>query len=733
MARNIFGSATISPSSPVPTGSWGTWTIRYFAAGPGIDDGGSLRIAFRYVSDWARPQMDEPAGDNFLKITCSNAETKLVCSWRDRAHIRPYQPHLFIEVIDSPLKPGEEITLTYGDTSGGGRGTRVQTFVQDCFDFQIAVDPYGTGVYETVPDCPWLEIVPGEAHRLVMFTTGDGSKTHPARVLLRSEDLWGNPTRKDVEGLVKLSTSGIETDLPDELELKAGSILFDPIGCNGEGILRIRAEHPDLGGAEGAPLVIKKSIEDTAHYHHFWGDLHGQSGETVGTNSAEQYFHFARDASHCDFSGHQGNDFQITDDFWDEINRLASTLTVDGKFVVFPGYEWSGLTSIGGDRNVLFLKEGRECRRSGMILIKGKTTQERDFAPLPELFKALKESGDECILIPHIGGRRANLDFHDPDLEPVVEVHSCWGTFEWFFHDALRRGYRVGVVSGSDGHKGRPGAEHAGAGKFGVYGGLTCILADRFNRDSLFHALQARRCYGTSGPRIHVNAALNGYTIGSDIESTQSLTLELRISGTAGIEKIEFLAAGHPVQSWEAIPYAERPRDQIRIRWSGARILNRKRATEWDGSLQFTGNRLAAVEGFAFDSPNEGIQDWDGASVTWESITTGDEDGLLLSLEETEAGTIEFRTELVEASVSIAELADGPVVLQAGGIEQQVIFEFAPPPHLTREVVWSTDVLPDASMAVDGVLPLHLRIRQTDGHRAWTSPWFVHTSIPKLV
>ncbi|MDP7133036.1 MAG: DUF3604 domain-containing protein, partial [Planctomycetota bacterium] len=80
-------------------------------------------------------------------------------------------------------------------------------------------------------------------------------------------------------------------------------------------------------------------------------------------------------------------------------------------------------------------------------------------------------------------------------------IHSCWGTFEWFFFDALRRGYRVGVVSNSDGHKGRPGAEHAGAGKFGVLSGLTCILAEEFERASMFRALKSRRCYGTSGPR----------------------------------------------------------------------------------------------------------------------------------------------------------------------------------------------------------------------------------------
>jgi len=32
----------------------------------------------------------------------------------------------------------------------------------------------------------------------------------------------------------------------------------------------------------------------------------------------------------------------------------AAEYNGDGKFVIFPGYEWSGNTGLGGDRNVMF-------------------------------------------------------------------------------------------------------------------------------------------------------------------------------------------------------------------------------------------------------------------------------------------------------------------------------------------------------------------------------------------
>ena len=87
--------------------------------------------------------------------------------------------------------------------------------------------------------------------------------------------------------------------------------------------------------ARANPLRVVKA----AGLRRYWGDLHGQSGETIGMGSAEDYFRYARDAAFVDMVGHQGNDFQITDAFWKELNRLTAEFDKPGKFV--------GLVSIG--------------------------------------------------------------------------------------------------------------------------------------------------------------------------------------------------------------------------------------------------------------------------------------------------------------------------------------------------------------------------------------------------
>ena len=244
-------------------------------------------------------------------------------------------------------------------------------------------------------------------------------------------------------------------------------------------------------------------VVTTAPVRRYWGDLHGQSGETIGMGSAEAYFRYARDAAFVDMVGHQGNDFQITDAFWKKLNRLTAEFDKPGKFVCLPGYEWSGNTGMGGDRNIFYRHEGRPIRRSSHILVEGETSTDAIYTA-DELFRALE--AEDCRVIAHVGGRYADLKYaHDGRVERTVEVHSSWGTFEWLLHEAFEKGFRVGVVCHSDDHKGRPGATRPGASTFGAVGGLTCYFMPELNRDALFEALRTRRHYGTTGTRIFLD------------------------------------------------------------------------------------------------------------------------------------------------------------------------------------------------------------------------------------
>jgi Protein of unknown function (DUF3604). len=129
--------------------------------------------------------------------------------------------------------------------------------------------------------------------------------------------------------------------------------------------------------------------------------------------------------------------------------------------------------------------------------------------------------------------------------------------------DALRNGYRVGIVSNSDGHKGRPGASYPGASMFGAYGGLTCMLARKLTREMIWESLLRRHHYGTTGNRMFMDVRVLLNKPGrsfredpqlgeTDAENTQvgimgdilqteesEVKLEIEIIASAPIEKLE--------------------------------------------------------------------------------------------------------------------------------------------------------------------------------------------------
>src|SRR6185295_18530812 len=172
----------------------------------------------------------------------------------------------------------------------------------------------------------------------------------------------------------------------------------------------------------------------------------------------------------------------------------------------FPGYEWSGNTGLGGDRNVMFRDEGRQIHRSHHALVEDLRDVDTDANSAGDLFKALAD--ENCVVFAHVGGRYADIRIaHDGRIERSVEVHSDWGTFEWLLHDALEQGYRVGILANSDGHKGRHGASHPGASLFGAYGGLSCLFANDLTRAGLFDTLRKRHHYATTGCRMVFDVA----------------------------------------------------------------------------------------------------------------------------------------------------------------------------------------------------------------------------------
>jgi hypothetical protein len=503
-----MGCATLEPSGCFEAGSWQSFTLTYVAGRFGIDDTGSIKIGFRFATDFGPVQFTDPLGPGYTTVEASNGAT-LECKWEFKRNIRPWSRSLYVGVVKDFLAPGDTITIRFGDRRFGSPGIRVQTYCEGAFEFHVLADPIATYDYVALPVNPQIAIVPGPGVKWFAILPSLVRVGEPFHLALKVDDKWGNPSDR-VETHVRFLLEGPLEGLPETAHLTRGrfGLVLDGLRCTAPGDVMIRVVS-DAGQDLCASNPLRATDAPSA-LAHFWGDTHGQSNETLGTNTAREYFEFGRDKAHIDVIGHQANDFQITGALWKQLNQLSAEFDSPGGFVCIPGYEWSANTAVGGDRNVHYRMEGEPIYRSSHALIADATDitdEANDAHNAHELFARLKDK--DCVVVAHVGGRYADIKFaHDPRLETAVEVHSAWGTFEWILHDAFERSFRVGIVANSDGHKGRPGACYPGASFFGSSGGLTCFLAERLDREAIFEAMRRRRHYATTGNRALLDVSV---------------------------------------------------------------------------------------------------------------------------------------------------------------------------------------------------------------------------------
>src|SRR4030095_8604446 len=162
-------------------------------------------IAWRFASDWGTPQFTDPAGANYATVRLESRSPTAVAtlSWEPRGYIRPWFKCLVVSIRDGSLYPGDKIHVTIGDRSGGGPGSRAQTFRERGCEFRLLVDPFGTELYPVLEPSPQLDIVGGGIHRLVVIAPTTVRPGEPFEALVKAEDVWGNPCERftgDVTG-----------------------------------------------------------------------------------------------------------------------------------------------------------------------------------------------------------------------------------------------------------------------------------------------------------------------------------------------------------------------------------------------------------------------------------------------------------------------------------------------------------------------------------------------------
>jgi hypothetical protein len=176
-------------------GQLGSWTITYEVGAYGYDERARIKIASRFASDWGKPQFTDPRSAEYSTVRIESRCETVVASlaFEPRGQVRPWFKCLVVSVADGSLYPGDRIHVTIGDTSGGGPGSRAQTFRERGCEWRLFVDPFGTELYSPLPSSPRLDVVGGGLHRLVAVAPTTVRSGEPFEALMKAEDIWAIP------------------------------------------------------------------------------------------------------------------------------------------------------------------------------------------------------------------------------------------------------------------------------------------------------------------------------------------------------------------------------------------------------------------------------------------------------------------------------------------------------------------------------------------------------------
>jgi hypothetical protein len=736
---DAIGTLQFTSIDPLPIASWQSIEQTYTVGAKPMEPRAVVMVAKQLATDQGQFQHEDPAGDHYVSIRCSNPEatferTTVPLSGMHGAYRGSPAPTIAFRLEGPALQPGETVTVVYGDTSGGSRGWRIQTWATARVLLPLYLDLDGSGLFLT-PHWPGLEVIGSEVHAVRAVAPSVVAVGEPFELAVRSEDRFTNRATGAIPAY--------EVSLNGEPLTRIGAsddaiTVLEDLTIDAPGVFRftVRSDDGSLAALSNPVWVL----ENPPH-RVYWGETHVHSDFAEGQGSPERLFTYARDDARLDFLTHSEHDVYMDDFEWQTLQDLARTSTEEGRFVAFLGYEWSVRRARGGHHNVLFRLPDRQ--RVGI--------HRADH--LPELYRLLAEENepDDVLIIPH-AHQAGDWTQNDPELERLVEMYSMHGSFEWFGNFYLRNGFQIGFVGASDDHRARPGyARGVPMAPLAQLGGLAAVVAPSKTVDAIFNAMRSLSAYATSGQRIILDARLNGSRMGTRQEFTEERNITCRVMGTSPIDRIDVIKNGGVVFTRRYLTAPLEPKAKVLVGFESSsevfgKVRDNPRAYRvWDGTLRVDGARVVGLSTPGFDNfylERAGIDPDQENLIRFHTETRGRRDTMLVELEGASPST-RFTFHLEPARE--VGMATGPVRQPAlvpgadfelrlsGMTDSRLSHELKMEQFVDRVTVEVID--PDGDIDMDFEFTdledprpgdyYYVRVTQLDGGRAWSSPFWV--------
>jgi len=390
------------------------------------------------------------------------------------------------------------------------------------------------------------EKIAGESRILLMTLPSIVGVGEPFRLKMTMLNVSGMPD-EGFRGTVKLSASEPCLKLPSAAKFSPkdhGIKIVTGLRSTKPGVLYVEGE---VGGSPSKPPRSNATkVMDNPSERLYWGDIHvhsvlGNCHTDLAKEPAFGYW-YAKQVSHLDFAAVTDHLRGLDRERWERTKALAEEHNRHGDFVALLGFESSHSKDHGGDINVYYLDSDAGYFWLDREDMKGTSPK----VGLDVLWDWLDRQGKAYLTIPHHTGRAAKyrdfgLPYHNPEREPVFEIFSMWGSSEArhddffmrggksdaraYFQDALKLGYRYGVIGSSDTHHTMPGSPcsilpspyHHPANSM-VNQGLAAVYAADLSRKAIFDSLMNRRCYATTSTRPILDFSVGSTPMGGTLE-----------------------------------------------------------------------------------------------------------------------------------------------------------------------------------------------------------------------
>lgn len=596
-----------------------------------VETGGGFWVARHFNANWGRFQTDDPGAAGYVSISTDDDdavfERETIMATGPHGGFRGPQPAIAFRVAEGELDRGSSVTITYGDRSQGGPGIMTPTFESERMPLPLYVDLDGSSEWRSLPITPF-EIVGGDTAGVHGFAPSVVEPGETFELSVRAQDQFFNRATGEVPAFeVLLNDELVATTAAGTNAITVLELALDEPGAYW---MSIRSVDGSISG-EGNPILVEEDPE----FRIYWGDTHGHSGYSEGIGTVDYFMRFARDDARLDYVTHSEHDVWLDAGEWELIRRTSAEYDEPGKFVPFLGWEWTRHARFGGHHNVLFRNIEDQTPVSAM-----------EFPVLSSLYAELHERHDpnDIVIIPH-AHNPGDYRQSDPQLEPLIEIMSMHGSFQWFMEAYLSHGHEVGVVAASDDHLSRPGYSAPHRDSLAQRGGLGAVLAPERSRDAIFDGMKAKRTYATTGDRIILDFDVNGTGMGQRALYSANRSISGRVIGTAPIKSVQLLKNDEVI--WEEeylLDEAVNDRQDILVSFSSDPTPYYSGDAprgwrHWRGNLIVNGATVTAAESMDFFNPATQAMVVDDNTISFRTLTRGDTSSILLSLSDISANT----------------------------------------------------------------------------------------------